>query len=110
MLHTVVAEKQINKSDQKDTITSFHFSVKMYATSTARLASNMIEGRDTYGQGILLFMFAMLYRILELATFWILKFQLKILTRKKHPIIKLQRLQKIRKWTLGSLVHQIKSF
>ena len=29
---------------------------------------------------------------------------------KKHPKIKLQRLQKIRIWTLGSLVHQINSF
>ena len=35
---------------------------------------------------------------------------LTILTRKKHPKIKLQRLQKIRIWTFGSLVHQINSF
>ena len=35
---------------------------------------------------------------------------LRILTRKKHPKIKLQRLQKIRIWTFGSLVHQINSF
>ena len=36
-------------------------------------------------------------------------FQLRILTGKKHPKIKLQRLQKIRIWTFGSLVHQINS-
>ena len=35
---------------------------------------------------------------------------LRILTGKKHPKIKFQRLQKIRIWTFGSLVHQINSF
>ena len=35
---------------------------------------------------------------------------LRILTGKKQPKIKLQRLQKIRIWTFGSLVHQINSF
>ena len=35
---------------------------------------------------------------------------LRILTGKKHPKIKLQRLRKIRIWTFGSLVHQINSF
>ena len=34
----------------------------------------------------------------------------RILTRKMHPKIKLQRLRKIRIWTFASLVHQIKSF
>ena len=34
---------------------------------------------------------------------------LKILTGKKHPKIKLQRSRKIRIWTFGSLVHQINS-
>ena len=34
----------------------------------------------------------------------------RILTRKMHPKIKLQRSRKIRIWTFGSLVHQIKSF
>ena len=43
--------------------------------------------------------------------FIILKRQiLRILIGKKHPKIKLQRLQKIRIWTFGSLVHQINSF
>ena len=32
---------------------------------------------------------------------------LRILTGKKHPKIKFQRLRKIRIWTFGSLVHQI---
>ena len=35
---------------------------------------------------------------------------LRILTGKKHPKIKLQRLGKIRIWTFESLVHQINSF
>ena len=35
---------------------------------------------------------------------------LRILTRKKHPKIKLQRLRKIQIWTFGSLVHKINSF
>ena len=35
---------------------------------------------------------------------------LRILTGKKHPKIKLQRLRKIRIWTFGSLVRQINSF
>ena len=35
---------------------------------------------------------------------------LRILTGKKNPKIKLQRLRKIRIWTFGSLVHQINSF
>ena len=35
---------------------------------------------------------------------------LRILTGKKHPKIKPQRLQKIRIWTFGSLVHQINSY
>ena len=35
---------------------------------------------------------------------------LRILTGKKHSKIKLQRLRKIKMWTLGSLVHQINSF
>ena len=35
---------------------------------------------------------------------------LRILTGKEHPKIKLQRLQKIRIWTFGLLVHQINSF
>ena len=35
---------------------------------------------------------------------------LRILTRKKHPKIKLQRLRKIRIWSFGSLVHQINFF
>ena len=35
---------------------------------------------------------------------------LRILTEKKHPEIKLQRLRKIRILTFGSLVHQINSF
>ena len=35
---------------------------------------------------------------------------LRILTRKKHPKIKLQRLQKIQILAFGSLVHQINSF
>ena len=35
---------------------------------------------------------------------------LRILTGKKHPKIKLQRLWKIRIWTFGLLVHWIKSF
>ena len=35
---------------------------------------------------------------------------LRILTGKKHPKIKLQRLRKIRILTFGSLVHQINSF
>ena len=34
---------------------------------------------------------------------------LRILTGKKHPKIKLQRLRKIRLLTFGSLVHQINS-
>ena len=38
------------------------------------------------------------------------QFGLRILTGKKHPKIKLQRLQKIRICTFGSLVHQINSF
>ena len=38
------------------------------------------------------------------------KNSLRILTGKKHPIIKLQHLQKIQKWTFGLLVHQINSF
>ena len=33
-------------------------------------------------------------------------FHLRMLTEKKHPKIKLQRLQKVRIWTFGSLVHQ----
>ena len=37
-------------------------------------------------------------------------FTLRILTSKKHPKIKLQRLRKIRIWTFGSLIHQINSF
>ena len=36
--------------------------------------------------------------------------RLRILTGKKHPKIKLQRLRKIRLWTFGSLVHQINYF
>ena len=36
--------------------------------------------------------------------------ELRILTGKKHPKIKLQHLRKIRIWTFGSLVHQINSF
>ena len=32
---------------------------------------------------------------------------LRILKGKKHPKIKLQRLQKVRIWAFGSLVHQI---
>ena len=35
---------------------------------------------------------------------------LRILTGKKHPKIKLQQLRKIRIWKFGSLVHQINSF
>ena len=35
--------------------------------------------------------------------------QLSILTGKKHHKIELQRLQKIRIWTFGLLVHQINS-
>ena len=38
------------------------------------------------------------------------KINLKILTEKKHPKIKLQRLRKIRILTFGSLVHQTNSF
>ena len=37
-------------------------------------------------------------------------FSLRILTGKKHPKIKLQRLQKIQILTFGSLVQQINSF
>ena len=37
-------------------------------------------------------------------------FHLRMLTGKKHPKIKLQRLQKVRIWTFGSLVYQINSF
>ena len=39
-----------------------------------------------------------------------LVFVLRILTGKKHPKIKLQRLRKIRTWTFGSLMHQINPF
>ena len=35
---------------------------------------------------------------------------LRILTGKKHPKVKLQRLREIRIWTSGSLVHRINSF
>ena len=44
--------------------------------------------------------------------FWLAAFNstLRILTEKKHPKIKLQRLRKIRILTFGSLVHQINSF
>ena len=35
---------------------------------------------------------------------------LRILTGKKRPKIKLQRLRKILVWTFGSLVHQINTF
>ena len=38
------------------------------------------------------------------------KTELRILTGKKHPKIKLQRLRKTRILTFGSLVHQINSF
>ena len=38
-------------------------------------------------------------------------FELRILlTGKKYPKVKLQRLRKIRLWTFGSLTHQINSF
>ena len=37
-------------------------------------------------------------------------FNLRIVTGKKHPKIKLQRWRKIRIWTFGLLVHQINSF
>ena len=52
---------------------------------------------------------------IELLTFWYIIAahhiaQLRILTGKKHPKIKLQRLRKIRIWTFGSLVHEINSF
>ena len=43
-------------------------------------------------------------------TFKIFSKSLRILTGKKHPKIKLQRLQKIQIWTFGLLVHQINSF
>ena len=36
--------------------------------------------------------------------------ELRILTGKKHPRIKLQRLRKIPIWTFGSLAHEINSF
>ena len=36
--------------------------------------------------------------------------ELRILTWKNHPLIKFQRLRKIRIRTFGSLVHQINSF
>ena len=36
--------------------------------------------------------------------------ELRILTGKKHPKTKFQRLRKIRIWTFMSLVHQINSF
>ena len=42
--------------------------------------------------------------------FFQLFFYLRILTGKRHPKIKLQRLRKIQIWTFGSLVHQINSF
>ena len=35
---------------------------------------------------------------------------LRMLTGKKHPKMKLQRLRKIQIWTFGSLVHKINSF
>ena len=47
------------------------------------------------------------HRCLLLTSFFL---TLRILTSKKHPKIKLQRLRKIRIWTFGSLVHQINSF
>ena len=47
---------------------------------------------------------------LILLLFRLMKTILRILTGKKHPKIKLQRLQKIQICTLGSLVHQINSF
>ena len=38
-------------------------------------------------------------------------FELRILlTGKKYPKVKLQRLRKIQLWTFGSLTHQINSF
>ena len=44
----------------------------------------------------------------ELGKTW--KNGLRILTEKKHPKTKLQRLRKMRIWTFGSLVQQIKFF
>ena len=41
---------------------------------------------------------------------WKSYLHLRILTEKKHPKVKLQRLRKIGIWTFGSLVHQINSF
>ena len=40
---------------------------------------------------------------------WKSYLHLRILTEKKHPKVKLQRLQKVEIWTFGSLVHQINS-
>ena len=37
-------------------------------------------------------------------------FKLRILSGKKHPNIKLQRLRKTQIWTSGSFVHQISTF
>ena len=45
-----------------------------------------------------------------LALAWFLISALGILTGKKQPKIKLQRLQKIRLWTIRLLAHQINSF
>ena len=49
--------------------------------------------------------------ITQLTTQTLLFFlMLRILTGKKHPKNKLQRLQKVQIWTFRSLVHQINSF
>ena len=47
---------------------------------------------------------------LNLQQIWWITYNLKILTEKKHPKIKLQRLRKIRILTSRSLVHQINPF
>ena len=69
------------------------------------------EGRETkkFGFGtIFLFHFQVFETFGNLGIYF--SINLRILTGKKHPKIKLQRLQKIRMWTFGSLVHQINSF
>ena len=116
--------KNVGKRFNVETINNFIFCSSNYSFQkkiwffdfilNVQRTSNYIKTEPIYIRPILLNLDQIISRknaLLILSNqLFCMKNILRILTRKKHPKIKLQRLQKIWIWTFGSLVHQINSF
>ena len=109
--HHVAPSNPYSKNNIKN-----NFMFQIFFNKSCEYFSFLNKKESLFCLRFVLFLFSLIKVNLNVDLFSIvydallIKTHLRILTRKRDPKIKLQRLRKIRIWTFGSLIHQINSF